>query len=516
MSHASMRTGFVVVSLAMTLSACGSTLQAVGSSALAGSGGQTTLRPSAGSFGEGAGSASSGASNTMTGQPGSPGAGQADVGGPTGVNGGTVTGQPTGSAGSAGLAGSGSAGSGSTGSATSPIQVGILDDTSPAAAAEALGGSVEDSSSSQDEMSFYISYLNAHGGLDGRHIDPVEDYIDPESDNYESQLEAACADFTQDHHVAVAVSFLTNYFSENYASCLSKAKVPDISLLSGGTDQTDLSQYPMLVSPSSPTVNQRYAALINGLDQAGFFSPQTKIGVVVEDCTYNERAYTDSLGPLFSADHLSVDRRDVACVQGFTDAASFITQVQAEVLPFKVAGVSRVMFVSGFEGIAAFAFQTQAGDQGYAPSYGLTSTASPGVNGMDFSAAAEKRVAGVGWEPDFDVTASTESSPATTACRKAWVGFPNQDRGSNWTDDIICDAFSALAAALHESHGRSDPASLINGFDALGNTYQSPLTIQGETLYAADHREGPVLFARDSYVASCSCFQYTSKPSALG
>jgi hypothetical protein len=348
--------------------------------------------------------------------------------------------------------------------------------------------------------------------VDGRHIVPVEYSLNPETTSYQSAVQAACADFTEDHHVAVAISFETNYLSENYEACLSKAGVPDVAILSGGTDQSDLARYPTLISPSSPTVNERYGALIEGLTGNHFLRPTTKVGVIVEDCPYNERAYSATLAPLFNSKHLSVTRRDVGCLNGFGDVPSFITQVDGAVLPFKIAGVTRVMFVTNYEGVAAFAFQTLAQTQQYAPSYALTSTASPGVNGMEFSAAAEARVAGIGWEPDFDVTNPMNSSAQTKHCRAVWAAYGPASRTMDWTDDVVCDAFGVLGAALAKSGGSLAASTLATGFNSLGKSFSSPLTLQGATFYAANEHAGPSEFATVGYKSSCACFVYTSKP----
>jgi len=501
-----MRVGVPAMALAMTISACGTTVPGARASSTVSSNGELSAGGELGSSSTGTGTGPTG-----TGPTGIAPTGSSAEGGQSSASGqpGTAQANPVGSA------TGGALGATLTRPITTPIEVGILGPTSPAAAAAAIGGTAP-SLSPQDELTYFVNYLNAQGGIDGRHISAVEDFFNPESVDYESEVQAACADFTQDHHVAVTISFLTNYYSESYETCLADAHVPDIELLSGGTDASDLAKYPMMISPIAPSVNQRYGALIRGLDRSGFLSRQTKIGVVVEDCPYNERAYTATLAPLFAQDGLSVDRRDVDCFTGFADTGAFIGQVGAEVLPFETAGVDRVMFVSGFEGVAAFAFQNQAATQDYTPSYALTSTASPGVNGMEFSAAAESRVEGVGWEPDFDVTATTESSAATRRCRAMWAGDGGVSRSADWSDDVICDSFFVLAAALAKSGGQSAPEALMSAFDGLGGSYQSPVSIEGATSYSADHREGPTLFATVGYKASCACFVYTSSPSPLG
>ena len=86
-----------------------------------------------------------------------------------------------------------------------PLTFGLLDVSSPAAAVGALGAQAQTSVYEQRLAHAFIDYLNAHGGIAGRKLQPVEYTQNPSSTNYNVDMEAACAKFTQDNHVNVVL-----------------------------------------------------------------------------------------------------------------------------------------------------------------------------------------------------------------------------------------------------------------------------------------------------------------------
>ena len=334
--------------------------------------------------------------------------------------------------------------------------------------------------------------------------------------NYDNEASAACANFTQDHHVAVVFSVETFYYSENFSACLANAGVPELVSLVGGTDAKTIAKYPLLASPTAPTVERRFTALLSGLTGNGYLSHKNQVGVIVEGCPYDQAVFTSTIEPGLRARGISVNRRDVGCVHGFGDAGQFIASVQAQVLPFESAGVDRIMFVSGFEQIAAEFFEKQAQSQGYKPYYALTSDSEAGDNAMGFSDEAMSRVQGVGWLPIFDAAELLPGTAATQRCRQLWRGYsPSAERINRATNETTCEEFFLLEAVLQRDGGHSEASTFMPTLLGLGTSYDSPITLGGSTSYAPSHKDGPALFATFGYKPSCTCFAYTGPPRPL-
>lgn len=399
---------------------------------------------------------------------------------------------------------------------TTPIQIGFLAAAASTGVLATIGAHSGTTETPQDAMAFFVKKLNASGGLNGRRVEVVEDFINPASANYDTQASAACADFTQDHHVAVVFAIEGFFYSKDFSACLAHAGVPELLALMGGVDPAALSEYPTTFSTTAPTVERRFTALIRGLTGNGFLTSKTKVGVVVEDCPYNVTAYNSVVAPMLKAHGISVVERSVTCVHGFADAAGFIASMGQQVLPFKAVGVTRVMFVSGFEGLAAEYFENQARSQSYKPYYALTSAASVGDGSIGFNADALSRVEGVGWEPDLDVSHLSRGSAATQRCERMWQGYaPATSRSNRQNNDTTCEEFFVLEAALQVTRGASSASALEAAIQGLGTSYTSSMLLDGATDYGPGHKDAPRLFETFGWKSSCSCIAYTGGPEPL-
>ncbi|MCU1602522.1 MAG: hypothetical protein JWO22_3231 [Frankiales bacterium] len=490
--------------LAVALAGCGSTVQQ--SSTAQSLGGADGVSPS---------SAAGQVAGTSTGQLAGGGTGgQAVGGGGTGTSG---TSSATSGTGGASRSGSGSVPSAGVPrglkNVTSPISIGILDLGSPNGAASALGAGYSTTTSGADVTKALVRYYNKHGGIAGRAIKPVEYTIQVTSGNYQTEMQAACADFTQDHKVAATISVLANSYFSNYEACLSKAGVPDFAGPTGSADEHDLAAYPGFVSVSSPSTNRRFTEMINRFVASGYLTAKSKVGVIVEDCSYNTRAYDQTIAVVAKSHGISLMRRDISCINGFADAGSAISAFGSAVLPFRSAGVDRVMFVSNYEGVGLFAFENNASSQGYQPSYLLTSTSGGSALAGQFNDAQLHRMRGVGWSPVLDVAPRVQASPSTKRCRTilAGEGIRPQSKADDLID-IVCDQFFALEATLKATSGHSSRADLLSGLRSLGTSYVSAFTLGGATDYTT-RRDGPREFAIWGYSTKCSCMDYLTPPS---
>lgn len=494
----------VTVLAAVVTTACGTTVpstqvpSAVGAGA--GLGPAAPGAPGAGAPIDGQGSPSLGDDPTGTGGPSAPRA-------PSGA------GVTTTSAGAGAPAG---AGSSPASAALGPLQIGVLDAESPAAAASATGAGSAAGVDPAELTRAFLRYYNDRGGMAGRELQPIEYTIDPTSASYENDLSAACAKFTQDNDVRIVVSQTGNIFSGNYESCLTKAGVTNLEVGNGAPDDSSLTMFPRLYTTASPTVDRRVTAQLRGMTKTGLLTRSTKVGVIVEDCPDNTRAYDRTVVPLAKSLGLTLVRRDVDCVTGFSDAGSFFTQVGSAVLPFNSDGVSRVLFMTSFEVAAFQAFENQAQTQAYRPSYVLSSIASTAVQAGQYSADAQQRMFGVGWIPVLDTT----GIPQTAGAKRCLGIARDQGQQINGQGDYafllqICDLFAVLDAALLAASGSDEAAPFAAGLDTAMKTFQSANVLGGRLRLGSRAHDGPPVFAPFGYVGSCSCFRYTTSPAEL-
>jgi len=221
-----------------------------------------------------------------------------------------------------------------------PLVVGVLDFSSNTAAVAAIGGKTVTSVSADTAVQELVKYYNARGGISGRPLRLVE-YTENSGDaSYDADEEAACARFTQDNRVPVVIS-MGQQWSDSYLTCLAKAGVVDIETHSQtGADRQGYATYPGMVSVAGIMVNRRVSAVLTGLAGRGFLTPKHRIGALVEDCPFNERAYATTFLPAAKRLGLTVIRRDVDCLTGFSGVADFESQVAAAVTPVSAAPAS--------------------------------------------------------------------------------------------------------------------------------------------------------------------------------
>ena len=498
--------------LILALTGCGSTVQPGTQTA---SGGQVG--------GPAAGTSTGGLGAPTSGGQGAPGTGSViGTTGGAGTTGGGPTGAgATGSSATGGATGTTSAGAAtavpsSTQAKTGPLKLGVLDASSPAAAASATGAG---NPAGVDPVAItrgFIRYYNDHGGMAGRKLEPIEYTINPTSSSYESDLSAACAKFTQDNHVTVVVSQTGNIFSGNYESCLAKKGVTNLEVGNGAPDSQDVRSFPQLFTTASPTVDRRIEAQLRGLTKKGTLGRQSKLGVIVEDCPQGKRAHGRTLVPLARSLGLTVVSRDVDCVTGFSDAGAFFSQVGSAVLPFNSAGVTHVMFVTSFEVAALQAFENQAQTQTYKPTYVLSSLALTAANAGQYSADSLERMTGVGWIPVVDTTGVPRTA-ATKRCDAVAkeVGISPQTQADEAFIYQICDLFAVLNASLIAARGHDEASLLPAGVATAMKSFESAYVLGGRLRLSRDQHDAPPVFSVFAYQQQCACFRYSTTPTDL-
>lgn len=92
------------------------------------------------------------------------------------------------------------------------------------------------------------------------------------------------------NHIDVVITQATPIFSDSHETCLTNARVPDLeSSQNVAFDDETYARYPLLFSASTASKNRRVTACLTALVEQGLLTPRNKIGVIIEDCPYNQR-----------------------------------------------------------------------------------------------------------------------------------------------------------------------------------------------------------------------------------
>jgi hypothetical protein len=477
------------------IAACGTTANTAGVQTGANAGlSVPTIAPSAG-----AGAGPAGRAGTT---------GSAPIGvvpGPTGTTGGTgpraATSTGTGAAGAAGR--------------TGPIKIGFMYTVNDAA--QSAGVNNNTSINPGNVMRALVASYNDRGGFAGRRIDPVYAFIRSSSNNFEGDLAAACATFTQDNHV-VAVLSTMGLYSESFFACLAKAGVPVISG-DAGPDVSDAHAFPLLVTPDSMLGDTRVTEVVDRLHAAGWLTSRDRMGVVIENCPINKRIYANALAPELRRLGIPVAATaEPHCFQAIGDLGTISAEMGSAVVQFRQRGVSKVIFVSqAQEGTIAYEFMLAAGNQGWYPGYALSSSSlattlqsQSGVPEREFSNAR-----GVGWAPPTDTVKRDQwtTTPTTREClqRVRAHGL----RPSTATDDLqvetVCDTFLLYDAALRATHGDASATAVQTGLHSVASSFVSSYCLSGATAPWDHGRLAPAAGRLFDYESSQGGFVYTGR-----
>jgi hypothetical protein len=378
------------------------------------------------------------------------------------------------------------------------------------AANAALGVATTASNDPKSIMNALVASLNQNGGLVGRKV-AVDYYtFDSTSSDYNTQANAACAHFTQDNPVPVVLDLaLGNAFG--MAACLAKDGVADFGL--GTSDTVGDNAVGLYAAPDSMTSSRRYPAVITGLNTTGYLTSRNKIGVLLENCPYLQRAYEQTVLPQISRLGLTlVDTEDIDCTTGFSSAGPASAAIQSAVLRFRSHGVDRLLMVSDFEQVTLLLMANDAESQGWRPGYMLSSTAQTEVMRPNIASGQWPQLHGIGWSPGLDI--DDPHQPLPPADQRCIDLIKNGGvTVSGWQNIYVatteCSDILFLGASLQGSAGNAHGSALMAAVDALGSSFVAPGIVEGRTFFGPSRRDGPAAVAPFAYVAACNCMNYT-------
>jgi hypothetical protein len=398
-----------------------------------------------------------------------------------------------------------------------PIEIGVLYPVNDAA--ESFGVDNGDTFSPSEVVRAFVKSYNASGGIGGRRIEAVYANLNSASNDYEAQGQAACATFTEDHHVAAVLSNL-GYYSDTLLTCLARASVPVVSGDWIAPDRRDADRFPLFFTPDALLGEMRMSLVVDHLKTSGWLQSRHKIGVVIEDCPVGQRVYANGLAPALRRAGLTVASTfETRCFRSVQDIGAQASQMSSAVLRFRQAGVNRVAFVSqGAEANLVFLFSTVAQEQGWFPGYAVSSTALPEALALNMSDEQLVNVKGVGWLPAFDTQDLKQAPPTSTArrCldRMKQLGITPASNTDYANIYGPCDSFGLYDALLRATNGDATPSVLSRAVRDLSDDYVSASTVGGKTTTSGG-RIRPSSGRLFAFVAERSRFEYTSTPFAL-
>lgn len=364
-----------------------------------------------------------------------------------------------------------------------------------------------------------VAAYNARGGFADRRITAVFVELRSSSPSLQADIQAACSKFTQDEHVAVVLGG-TGLYSESFSECLTKARTPQLTGDYGLGDTQSMQQAPYLFAPASLDIETRMRAVLEHLTAAGRLTAEDRLGVVIEGCTYNQRAFRNGVVPTAKRLGLTIAAEtESRCFESIGDLGGLSSDMQAAVLKFRTNDVNKVLFVSGnVEGNLMLFFATSAESQGFRPGYALSSAVIPAVQEANTPKSQLANAVGLGWLPSVDRTRAPASMPAGTRClRDLKTGSgttPNSavDRAYAFT---ACDAFALYDAALRATLGATDATTVANAITRLGTGFASAAVYGEETDFRSGRRTGPAQGRVFAWSGDCGCFDYTGSPVRL-
>jgi hypothetical protein len=405
----------------------------------------------------------------------------------------------------------GSAIPGGPGVSATEIKVGFMVTKNLQAAFGAIGANGQP----PNEIDLYralAAWANAHGGVGGRKLVPVFVEVDATT-NWQAQAQAACATFTDDNRVAVAVSSVVGG-TDALVSCLAPKGVPLVEQNHWLWDQPFWTRFgAFLYQPSRMKPERSIPAGVKTLAAGGFFSAGHKLGLVRFDGPVFQRLSANVLKPAIAANGGKlVEEVAISSPGGAADLGGVSAQLSNAILRFRAAGVTHVMFLEN-AGILPFFWNHEANSQGYYPRLGLLSYDLPNTQAGQVDPKVLKDALAAGWAPALDTNADTApANPATARCAAIvkQSGVPNSS-GFGFYDGAACDAVFFLKQALDRA-----PALTADGLrrsvESLGTSYVSPYTYPA-TAFGLGRHDGASEIALLKYQESpCGCFTYVTQP----
>lgn len=363
-----------------------------------------------------------------------------------------------------------------------------------------------------------VDHLNGQGGAAGRTIELEFAFLDLASTSPQSDLQAACTRLTQDSPVFAVASDIV--VEGSFVACLQRAGVPLMYTFANGLDAQAMNAATQTFFVGAPNLTMVGSLLPRGLVTSDYFEPvslaqPTKVGLITVDLPVYERAVEQALRPGMAAIGHPIEESVAVTPVTSGDTAGLVAQLSAAVLRFNSRNITHVLFLS-VNATEPLFFMQAAESQGYRPRYGLSTQSGPAGLEELVPAAQLRDARGVGWAPMSDVNGSQDPGglPARDGCIAAIRdrGVALSTRNEQGVASSQCDA-----AAFFQTAADRMQAPTLTGFvqsgERLGRALDMAATFR--TNFAPGRRAGPDLYRPLAYQTSCSCFTYSGPAASI-
>lgn len=353
------------------------------------------------------------------------------------------------------------------------------------------------------------SYVNSHGGIAGRKLVAKIYETAIANGQYQTMAQSVCDAMVNDDDVFAGVS--EGQVGRPFmATCLKNAGRVVIDPGTWPYDSVLTKQlWPYLYQPSRVRPERWVRSYIDGLAAQGFFTAGAKVGLIRFDADPFDRVTQKVLKPRLQAHGVNLDTNfeevEISTPPALTGYGPAAEQLNNTILRFQTQRVSHVIFFGTLGEIEVFWFN-QAHQAGYHPRYGMSSNdyfrSSSEENSANFTSGGG--ALGVAWMPYFDVTAENMIAPtgSTTICANIMKSIGITDGAGRKTH---CDGVFWLKAVL-------DRAPVLNAkairatVDGLGRAF-IPASVFA-TYFSPGRHDGPSVMRFMKYFTACSCFKY--------
>jgi hypothetical protein len=260
----------------------------------------------------------------------------------------------------------------------------------------------------------------------------------------------------------------------------------------------------------------RFGPDIDLLNQAGFFGPDAKLGILLADdgSGNSQHVVNDLWKPKLAALGINPVVFTYTQVQSNADVSRDSAQWQSAILQFKAAGVNRVLFTPD-EGVGGLFFTQVADSQGFRPRYGLSTYNAPGTWSGE---PAGQRPGAVAWTfsvgdlgttPSPAQLASNPASPNRTRCDSIYKGHTGATALEAMY--VVCDRFFFMQAALTGATAVTPP-TLLAGADKLGSSLSLADGFTNASLAPPDRYDGGAAVRVMKWNESALQWEYAGPP----
>ena len=426
---------------------------------------------------------------------------------------------------SSGTGGSGSAAGlddVSPGVTATTIKIGFLF-TDLGAVRASLGFKQEEYGDTTKQITAYVNYINANGGLGGRQIIPVIKAYEGSQDSPEF-AESFCNAFTQDEQVFGLV--FEGQLQNNVRPCYSSRKTVMIDQGLFTKDQAEFERYsPYLWSPVFPEYGSLLKSQLQILQSQSWFAGSKGVSIIGVDSDVARRPIDQTVVPFLATAGVTNYQKyfvDTSNPGTLGDGSS-----QA-LLSSKNAGLDRVIVVGGTRILPVAVSTSEAADLTGAK-WSVSTYDSPLFlqdNPDTIVGDTLIGMLGMGVLPDADIREDVTlpfPNPANSQeilCKQiidnAGVSPLSPARTAFKTAFMYCDGLFFLKGAIDKAPKNLTPTAFRDAAFSLGTTYRSSQTfgsLMSQGKYSATNTGRAIFFDSTCVPVPASetkgCFRYT-------